>query len=123
MIVLLLCYLINQHLLVNCFFAGTASASDINITTNPFTITFLVGDGAAGNAAGNAVTRCTSPFDVVDDDEQEPTESFTVFIISPPECLGNPSFETVNILDNDNGMLPYVFYYSRNEASSLPAVP
>ena len=61
------------------------------------------------------ITRCTSPFNVVDDDIQEPTESFNVFIIGPPECLGNPSLEDVNILDNDNGMLTYAF----QESSSL----
>ena len=80
---------------------------------------FSAGDGDAGSA----VTRCTSPFDVVDDDIQEPTESFMVFIIGPPECLGNPSLEDVNILDNDNGMLTYAFHYSRNQAPCFPAVP
>ena len=82
-------------------FVGTATAADITGPNNPFGITFLAGDGAMGEER----IRCTSPFDVVDDDEQEPTESFIVFIVGPPDCLGNPSLETVMILGNDNGML------------------
>ena len=96
-----------------CFFVGSSSASAADVTVaSPAQITFSVGDAPVGSP----MMRCTSDFDIVDDSDQEGIEEFDIFIMSPTDCLGNPSFAQVNIQDNDNGVLPLLFCYSRNKA-------
>lgn len=77
-------------------FAGTASASDISVTS-PVQIVFVPGDAPIQRPR----TRCTTNIEIVDDTEQETNETFFVFIASPTDCLGQPSVTTVTIQDND----------------------
>ena len=86
-----------------CCFVGSTSAStaDVVLVTSPAQITFDIGDAPVNSPR----MRCTSDFDIVDDSYQEGTEVFDIFIMSPTDCLGNPSFVQVNIQDNDNGLL------------------
>jgi len=90
------------------FFVGSSSASTADVmVASPAQITFSVGDAPVGSP----MMRCTSDFDIVDDSDQEATEEFDIFIMSPTDCLGNPSFAQVNIQDNDNGVLPSLFFF------------
>ena len=79
---------------------------------SPAQIIFSVGDAPVGSP----MMRCTSDFDIVDDSDQEGIEEFDIFIMSPIDILGNPGFAQVNIQDNDNGVLPFLFCYIRNKA-------
>ena len=100
------------------FFVGSSSASTADVMVeSPAQIMFSVGDAPVGSP----MMRCTSDFDIVDDSDQEGIEEFDIFIMSPTDCLGNPSFAQVNIQDNDNGVLPSLFCYSRNKPFCLPA--
>ena len=79
-------------------FAGSASANDISVTS-PVQITFLSGDAPSGSP----MTRCTTNIMIVDDPDQEPDETFSVFISNPTDCVGPPAFAQVTIRDNDRG--------------------
>ena len=97
-------------------FVGSSSASTADVmVASPAQIIFSVGDAPMGSP----MNRCTSDFDIVDDSDQEGIEEFDIFIMSPTDCLGNPSTAQVNIQDNDNGVLPFLFCYSRNKAFFL----
>ena len=100
-------------------FVGSSSAStdDVMLVTSPVQLTFSSGDAPMDSPT----MRCTSDIDIVDDSDQEGIEEFDIFIMSPTDCLGNPSFAQVNIQDNDNGVLPSLFCYSRNKPFCLPA--
>ena len=92
-----------------CDYVGSSSAStdDVVLVTSPdpVQLTFSVGDAPMGSPT----MRCTSDFGIVDDSEREGVEEFDIFIRSPTNCLGNPSFAQVNIQDDDNGVLPLLF--------------
>ena len=79
-------------------FAGSASANDISVTS-PVQITFLSGDAPSGSP----MTRCTTNIMIVDDPDQEPDETYSVFISNPTDCVGPPAFAQVTIRDNDRG--------------------
>ena len=78
-------------------FAGSASVDDISVTS-PVQIIFLSGDAPSGNP----MTRCTTDIMIVNDQEIEPDETFTVFISDPTDCVGPPAFAEVTIQDDDS---------------------
>jgi len=90
-----------------CDFVDSSSAStdDVMLVTSPVQLTFSSGDAPMGSLT----MRCTSDFGIVDDSEREGMEEFDIFIRSPTNCLGNPSFAQVNIQDDDNGVLLLLF--------------
>ena len=78
---------------------GSASENDVS-EMSPVKIMFSAGEAPTGSP----VERCTTDILIEDDSEQELDETFHVFISSPTDCLGNPSFAEVTIQDDDSGM-------------------
>ena len=77
---------------------GSASENDVS-EMSPVEIMFSAGEAPTESP----VERCTTDILIEDDSEQELDETFHVFISSPTDCLGNPSFAEVTIQDDDSG--------------------